>query len=253
MDLLEVTSYRRARSRSDLALAPGEMLLAGGSWVFSEPQPGVTGLVDLTALGWPDLEELADGGLRLSATCPVAVLREVGPALLRECADALLMSFKVQAVATVGGNLCLALPAGAIACLGATLGGEVVVWCPDGGERRVPAADFVLDVGRTALAPGEVVRALDLPGWALAAPTAVRRASLARVGRSGVLVAGARGPAGVRVCISAATRRPVVVGSTAEVAEVDCWYDDPHGAPDWRAAVAQRYVAEVLAELGAAA
>ena len=38
--------------------------------------------------------------------------------LARRCAEALLMSFKVQHVATVGGNLCLALPAGAMICAG---------------------------------------------------------------------------------------------------------------------------------------
>lgn len=253
MDLASVTSYRRATTRDDLRLAPGETLLAGGSWLFSVPQPEVTGLVDLTSLAWPAVESLSDGGLRLGATCPIAAVREVGPPLMRACADALLMSFKVQAVATVGGNLCLALPAGAMTALGATLAGQVVVWGPDGAERRVPAASFVLDVGRTALRPGELVRALDLPAWALTAPTAVRRASLARVGRSGVLVTGVLSSTGPRVCVTAATRRPVVVSSPAEVTGVDCWYDDPHGAPDWRAAVAERYVAEVLDELGGAA
>lgn len=252
MDLATVTSYRCATTRDDLALAPGETLLAGGSWLFSVPQPEVTGLVDLTSLAWPAVEPLPDGGLRLGATCPIAAVREVGPPLMRACADALLMSFKVQAVATLGGNLCLALPAGAMTALGATLAGQVVVWGPDGGERRVPTESFVLDVGRTALRPGELVRALDLPAWAVGARTAVRRASLARVGRSGVLVTGVRSPAGPRVCLTAATRRPVVVRSVAEVAGVDCWYDDPHGAPDWRAAVAERYVAEVLDELGGA-
>ena len=62
MDLNTVTSYRFARSRDDLALAPGEIILGGGTWLFSEPQPAVTGLVDLTTMGWPDLE-VTDAGL----------------------------------------------------------------------------------------------------------------------------------------------------------------------------------------------
>jgi hypothetical protein len=34
MDLVTVTSHRVARGRADLALAPGEVLLAGGNWLF---------------------------------------------------------------------------------------------------------------------------------------------------------------------------------------------------------------------------
>jgi len=44
VDLHTVSSYRRARYRGDLALAPGETLLAGGTWLFSETQPHVTRL-----------------------------------------------------------------------------------------------------------------------------------------------------------------------------------------------------------------
>ncbi|MEP7736899.1 FAD binding domain-containing protein [Nocardioides sp. 31GB23] len=249
MDLTTVTSYRLAHGRDDLVLAPGEAFVAGGTWLFSEPQPDLTGLVDLTALGWPDTEPQPGGGLRISATCPVSVVRDLGPALFRDCADALLMSWKIQHEATVGGNLVLALPAGGIISLAAGLAGEVVLWTPDGGERREPVTAFVRGAGLTGLRRGEVLRAVDLPGPALAAPAAYRRAALAPRGRSGVVVVGLRDPRGVRVTITAATTRPVVVRSLAEVAAVDCWYDDVHGAPDWRAAVTARLVAEVLEEL----
>nr|WP_264197846.1 FAD-binding molybdopterin dehydrogenase [Pseudonocardia sp. ICBG601] len=78
MDLHTVTGFRRARERADLALAPGERILAGGTWLFSEPQPGVTGLVDLTTMGWEPLEPLPDGGLSVAATCPIADLAGYG-------------------------------------------------------------------------------------------------------------------------------------------------------------------------------
>ena len=61
MDITTVTSYRPARTRADLALAPGEAVIAGGTWIMSEPQPGTTGFVDLTTLDWPDLEITAEG------------------------------------------------------------------------------------------------------------------------------------------------------------------------------------------------
>ena len=51
MDLTRVESHRFAVDRGGLTLRPGEHLLAGGTWLFSAPQPEITGLVDLTALG----------------------------------------------------------------------------------------------------------------------------------------------------------------------------------------------------------
>ena len=264
MDLPWVQSHRQVTDRAGLALAPGERLLAGGTWLFSAPQPAVTGLVDLTALDWAPWETLADGGLRLAATCTVAQAQQApwpAPALARQCADALLMSFKVQSAATVGGNLCLALPAGAMIALTAALAGEVLIWTPGGGERRTPVTEFVLGPEQVDLQPGEVVRAVDLPARTLARPTALRRASLTAHGRSAALVVGRREPGAVVLTLTAAVPRPVVVtvplGSTAvavreAVAAAGAragWYADPHGAPDWRAAQTAELAVEVCAEL----
>jgi len=264
MDLAWVESHRFASDRGSLALRPGERLLAGGTWLFSEPQPAVTGLVDLTALGWAPWEPLPDGGLRLAATCTVAQVQQApwpAPALARQCADALLMSFKVQAAATVGGNLCLALPAGAMIALTASLAGEVVIWTPDGGERRTPVTEFVRGPELVDLLPGEVVRAVDLPARTLARPTALRRTSLTPHGRTAALVVGRREPDALVLTLTGSVPRPVVVtlpaGSPeqavrAAVAAAGAeagWYADPHGAPDWRAAQTGRLAAEVCAEL----
>ncbi len=48
MDLISVRETRVPRTRDELVFAPGERPLGGGTWLFSEPQPGLTGLVDLT-------------------------------------------------------------------------------------------------------------------------------------------------------------------------------------------------------------
>ncbi len=70
--------------------------------------------------------------LRIAATCTIAqAARHApwGPAAerwCRQCADAFLMSLKVWHIATVGGNLCLALPAGAMISLAAALDGDAV-------------------------------------------------------------------------------------------------------------------------------
>ncbi|MCD4525592.1 xanthine dehydrogenase family protein subunit M [Nocardioides sp. cx-173] len=263
MDLSTVTRFRPARERADLALGPGEALLAGGSWLFSEPQPHLTGLVDLTAMGWPDWEP-GDGGLRVAATCTIERLQRapVPPGiarLLREAADALAMSFKIQAMATVGGNLALALPAGAVISVAAALDAEAVVWTPGGGERREAVAGLVRGPGRTSLAPGEVLRAVDLPAASLAARTAFRRTSLNTLGRSASVVIGRLDEdSHVSLTVTAATPRPVVlrfagVPGTQELDGaldgVDGWYDDPHGAPDWREAVTRTLAREVCDEL----
>ncbi|MGY1839931.1 MULTISPECIES: FAD binding domain-containing protein [unclassified Modestobacter] len=264
MDLAWVQTHREANVRGDLALRPGERVLAGGTWLFSEPQPDVTGLVDLTAMAWAPWEPLPDGGLRLSATCTVAQLQQApwpSPVLPRQCAEALLMSFKVQSAATVGGNLCLGLPAGAVIALTAALAGEVVVWTPDGGERRSAVAAFVRDAGVVDLRPGEVVRAVDLPGSALRAPTACRRAALTTYGRTAALVIGRYETGAVVLTVTGSVPRPVVLAvppsasgrsvrdAVARAGAEVGWYADAHGAADWRAAQTGRLAAEVHAEL----
>lgn len=271
MDLQEVARHRVARARAELALAPDERLLAGGTWLFSQPQPGVKGIVDLTGLGWAPWEELPDGGLRVAATCTIEQVQSAPwpsattTALARHCAEALLMSWKVQQAATVGGNLCLALPAGAMIALTAALDGEAVVWTAGGGERRQPVTDLVRGPGATTLLPGDVLRGIDLPGVALRQPVAFRRIALTTYGRSSALVVGRRTGAGVRVVVTAATPRPwllplfatgpatdpatdITSAVAAALSDVE-WFTDVHGPADWRAAMTHRLVAEVVTEL----
>ena len=265
MDLNTVRSVRIPRSRAELALGRGEVFLGGGSWLFSEPQIAATGLVDLLALGWPPFER-DEHRLRIAATCTLAQLAAV-PAesgwnahpLFRQCCAALLGSFKVWNVATVGGNICLALPAGPMTSLAVALGATLVIWTPDGGEKRHDAADFVTGVGRTLLQPGEVLRAVDFPTRALRARTASRRISLRPVGRSAALVIGRLDPDGAfALTVTAATERPYRfaferIPSIAELDgaldSIDRWYDDPHGGREWRQAMTRRLSGEVLAEL----
>lgn len=264
MDLTTVTAFRPARVRADLDLRPGEALVAGGSWLFSEPQPTVTGLVDLTTMGWPDWHY--DGAtLSIAATCTLTRLHDApvppGIALLvRQCTDALAMSFKIQHVATVGGNIALALPAGALISLAAALNAVAVIWTPDGNERREPVAELVRGPGDNSLAPGEVLRSVEVPAASLAARTSYRKTALNTIGRSASVVIGRVDPGGATtVTLTAATPRPVLLRFPAlpSAAELDDavaahseWYDDAHGAADWRAAVTRTLAREVLGDLG---
>ncbi len=258
MDLVDVERVRVAHERGDLALAPGEVVLGGGTWLFSEPQPGTRGLVDLSGMGWDPVVPLADGGLSIAATCTFDQLRAARHPLFGPACDALLGSWKIHRFATVGGNVCLALPAGPMTSLMSGLDGTAVIWTPD-GERRMPVAALVTGVRRTALAPGEVLRAIELPGSALGQAAAMRRASLAELGRSAVLLVGRRDGPGFVLTVTASTPHPYVltydvVPTTARLAAdvdaIDHWYDDVHGAPDWRHAMTRRFALELLEELG---
>jgi CO/xanthine dehydrogenase FAD-binding subunit len=259
---------------------PGDAWLAGGTWLFSEPQPGVRRLLDLTSLGWPPVEPTADGGLRVAATCTVAQLHTffadppgraagwtVGP-LVRQCCEAFLASFKVLGVATVGGNLVNALPAGPMIALAVALDGVCTVWRPDGSAYDVDAAGFVVGDNAHVLAAGEVLRSVTLPAASLTAATAFRRASLSVHGRSAALVVGRRrdtADRAVTVTVTAATRRPVRLefGTVPDPADVTdalaaavpdaLWHDDVHGHPRWRAHLARAFAAEVCEDLARSA
>ncbi|CAN5271555.1 FAD binding domain-containing protein [soil metagenome] len=245
MDLIGVQSARVARERGDLLLAPGEAPIGGGTWLYSEPQPGVTGVVDLLGMGWEPVIRSADT-LTIAATCTIEVLRGLPDSpLFLQCADSLLASWKIQRIATVGGNIATALPAGPMTSLAVALDATVVLWTA-ASERRVPAVSFVTGVRETVLAPGEVVRAVEIPLASLHR-TAFRRIALSPLGRTGTLVTGRRDASGLTVLgVTGGTARPHRLAfdsppTAAQVASavdsIDDWYDDAHGSPDWRRAM----------------
>jgi CO/xanthine dehydrogenase FAD-binding subunit len=264
MDLHSIESVLMPRTRAELpAWSAGTAMLGGGTWLFSEKQPHLRRLIDLTAMGWESLT--VDGeGLHLAGTCTIAALSRFTPPadwragdLIGQCCEALLGSFKVWNAATVGGNICLALPAGPMIALAAALGGVATVWRPDGGERRLPVVDLVLGERRTALADGEILRSVLLPRAALRQRCAFRRISLTPLGLSAALLIGTRDhDAGFALTVTAATTRPIrlVLASTpspaALAARIDravsrpgLWQGDVHGDPAWR-----RHVSLILAE-----
>jgi CO/xanthine dehydrogenase FAD-binding subunit len=114
-------------------------------------------------------------------------------------------------MATVGGNICMSLPAGPMISLATALDGICTIWTPDGGERRVAVIDFVLGPQRNALLPGELLRLVTLPISALRRRTAFRQISLTPLGRSAVLLIGTLSPddGSFSVTVTASTRRPV--------------------------------------------
>jgi CO/xanthine dehydrogenase FAD-binding subunit len=248
---------------------PGDAWLGGGTALFGEPRPQVTRLLDLAAAGWPALTVRPDG-LEISATCTIAELAGYTGApeftafhgLLRGCCEAFLASFKIWNVATVGGNLCAALPAGPMITLTAALDGRCLILGPAGASRRVPVADFVTGDGSTVLRPDELLRSVTLPAAALTGRTAYRQGSLHPHGRSAVLLAGRRAPDGRLVLtVTAATKRPFQLHfkqvPPAEVLQIalseripeTAYVNDVHGLPSWRRHLTRLYAEEIRREL----
>jgi carbon-monoxide dehydrogenase medium subunit len=136
-------------------------------------QPGhVVGLKDVPALR--GLRRRADGGLEIRA---LTTHREAErspevhaycPALAETFAH--VATIRIRNQATVGGNLAHADPAQDPPPMLIALGGSAVV-AGTAGERRIPLDEFFVDYFETALQPGEVLVAIDLPP--LAAETRV--------------------------------------------------------------------------------
>jgi len=273
MDLNTITEVARPRQRNELpAWREGDAWLGGGTWLFSEPQVRLKRLIDIAALGWDPLRIGADG-LEIAATCKIAQLDAlalpvewIAAPLINQCCRAFLASFKIWNMATVGGNLCMSLPAGPMISLTAALDGICTLWSADGGERRVAVVDFVQGPQRNVLAPGELMRRIDLPAAALSRRTAFRQVSLSRFGRSAALLIGTLDPknGAFALTITASTPRPVKLSYT-ELPSADdlrtrieseipanAYYDDIHGLPAWRRHMTLHFAEEIRRELAGA-
>ena len=268
MDLNTINAVARPRARAELpAWQTGDAFLGGGTWLFSEPQPATTRLIDLAELGWEPLR-VSETGLEIAATCTIAQLDALkappgwlAASLIAPCCRAFLASFKVWNAATVGGNLCMALPAGPMIALAAALDGMCTLWAPDGGERRVAVTDFVFGPQRNALRPGELLRRIDLPAEALTRRAAFRQISLSPLGRSGALLIGTQARDGFALTITASTPRPVklvfdALPSTSDLhariesaVAPEAYFDDIHGLPAWRRHMTLHLAEEIRAEL----
>lgn len=151
-----------------LAKEPGRCrLIAGGTDLLVQKPAETEVLVDVAGLG---LREMApvEGHLRIGSAVTVAELEEAEALLSHPCltvlaeAAALLGTPGVRNRATIGGNLCNGSPAADLAVAALALDAEVGIAGPQ-GVRKMPVADFFRGVNRTALRPGEIVTAVEIP------------------------------------------------------------------------------------------
>lgn len=272
MDLNRVTEFYQPTS---LEAVPkwrkGFAWLAGGTWLFSEPQPSVSTLIDLDTLSWPALQVLPEG-LEIASTCKIAEIEAFrapsewkASSLIPHCCRALLASFKIWNTASVGGNICLSLPAGAMISMTAALEGVATIWNLNGASREVPILDFVTGNHSNVLVPSELLRSILLPAAAMRKRFAFRRFSLTRMGRSSVFLIGTRCPVTgtLRITVTASTVRPIALAfddypNSAELAVAidesvgsDLYFDDPHGTCEHRRHLTYYYAEQIRAELEA--
>ncbi|WP_088344403.1 MULTISPECIES: FAD binding domain-containing protein [Rhodomicrobium] len=271
MNLNTITEVKRPQSADQITQwRPGYAWLAGGTWLFSEPQFGTDTLIDLQGLRWPALTPSASG-LEIAATCHIAELFAFSAPpewraapLIRDCCNAFLASFKIWNASTVGGNICMSLPAGPMISLTAALEGVYTLWPRDGAPREVAAVDFVTGDNANILAPGELLRSILLPASALSKRFAFRHASMTKLGRSAALIVGTQGEGDLLLTITAATPRPIqfyfpeMPPATALRRAIDAripadgYFNDVHGSAAYKRHLTLYFAEQIRAELAAA-
>src|SRR4030081_902574 len=270
MNLNTVVEVKRPSSAAQMPQwRNGYAWLAGGTWLFSEPQHATDTLIDLDQLNWPALEA-SPAGLDIAATCRIAELyRYAGsdewPAmpLVRECCDAFLASFKIWNASTVGGNICMSLPAGPMISLAVALEATYTLYPRNAPPREVRAVDFVTGNHTNILQPGELLRSIRLPAAALSKRFAFRHASLTHLGRSAALVIGTQNAAGddLLITITAATPRPIQLQFKHQPSAIDLrrmidegipadgYFDDVHGSAAYKRQLTRYFAEQIRDEL----
>jgi CO/xanthine dehydrogenase FAD-binding subunit len=155
----------------------------------------------------------------------------------------------------------MSLPAGPMIALTAALDGVCTIWKADGSANTIDVVDFVTGDQSNVLMPGDLLRSIAIPLAAFKRRSAFRQISLTPVGRSAALLIGSLDEDGLRLTITASTKRPVRIAlptlpdaDALEEAILDripdnLYHDDVHGKPAWRKQMTLRLAEEIRAEL----
>jgi aerobic carbon-monoxide dehydrogenase medium subunit len=258
--LLREVEYARPSSIDQalrlLGESDGARPLAGGQTLINVMKARAAApdvLVDLADLAeLRQISRTSDGGLELGATATLAeIIRspEVEDArpLLAEVANQI-ADVQVRNRGTIGGNVCSNDPTNHFPPVLVALGATMHVLGQQ-GERTIPADDFFLGVYMTAVAPGELLRAITVPargrGDAFASVT---------LGRDGTCIASAAANLdgdGARVALGCVGATPVLLRPESDDEEAvraafrGASIDPPsdvHASAEYR-----RHLAEVVA------
>jgi carbon-monoxide dehydrogenase medium subunit len=283
--LLPRFEYRRAASLAEatalLAGEPGTRALAGGTDLLvdmRERRQTPRLLVDVSELA--DLGGIApaDGGVRLGGGVTVGevlaspLVAERLPALRRAAHE--FADYLTRNKATLGGNLANASPGADLVVPLLALDARVTVSGP-AGERTLPLDDFLEGPRRTALGPGELVRAVVVPtgggrqwfyklglkrGGAIAVVSVATRVVLDVAGRctAAAIALGAVAPRPFRVrdaeaaLVGQALEPGRLAGAADLAAAAARPITDVRGGEDYRRAMVRALVARGLAAAAAA-
>ena len=145
-------------------------IMAGGTDLLVQMRAGSVKpglIVDIKKIAeMTAIEETADGGFRVGAAVPGAVLAEhprfgkVWPGVLE--AVNLIGSTQVQGRASAGGNLCNSSPA-ADSVPAMIAAGAIATVAGPNGRRELPVEQVPAGPGRTTLKPGEILVSFTLP------------------------------------------------------------------------------------------
>jgi carbon-monoxide dehydrogenase medium subunit len=143
-------------------LAGGQSLLAMMNLRLAQPPA----LIDIR--GIPDMAEIRQVGqtIRIGALCTHRQIQD--SALIQATVPLLAQAvphvahLAIRNVGTMGGSLALADPAAEYPAVVQALNG-VLIAQGSSGERRIPVAEYFVGLYQTALQPGELLTAIELP------------------------------------------------------------------------------------------
>ena len=271
MNLNTIAEVKRPASADQITQwRDGYAWLAGGTWLFSEPQVATDTLIDLEQLNWPALQP-SSAGLDIAATCRIAELyRFAGPlGVARAAARARVLQLVPGVVQDLERGhrrrQHLHVAAGRADDLADRRARGDLHACGRATRppREVPSIDFVTGNHTNVLQPGELLRSIHLPASALSKRFAFRHASLTHLGRSAALLIGTQNAAGddLLLTITAATPRPSSCGSSSmpsaielrraidERIPADGYFDDVHGSAAYKRHLTYYFAEQIRAEL----
>lgn len=168
LELHETTTLDQAAALM-ARLTPDARLLAGGTDLLVDLKTGrvqVRHLVSLNRID--DLHGISqtDAGLRIGALATITQL-DSSPIVRDRYSPVLdatsqMAARQIRNVATVGGNIASAVPCADLPPILVAMNATVTLWSPD-GERTVPLDAFFAGPRQTAIQPGEIMTAVNVP------------------------------------------------------------------------------------------
>ena len=214
--------------------------------------------------------EASPAGLKIGATCRIAELYRFEPPrdwlaapLIRACCDALLASFKIWNAATVGGNICMSLPAGAMISLVIALEGRCTLWPREGAPRIYQRSISSPATTPTRCVPANCCARSICRLRHSMKRAALRRASLTKLGRSAALLIGTSNPERTRLPAddhcrnspsdAASLYRIPSAEALRQAIDVripaDGYFADVHGSASYKRHLTLHFAEQICAEL----